>query len=105
MGIAVTLSCLVLSSLSAPAPAPKPTWPWLVVAGGGLWAFDLATGLVLAGAGGATIPTSLLVAKALVAKKAVVLGPLAASRAAAASESKPEPPKPMPKRMPKRRHH
>ena len=82
--IAVTLSCLVLSSLSA--PAPQPTWPGLAIAGAGVVGFDLATGLVLAGAGGATIPTSLLVAKALVAKKALLLGALAASQAARSEE-------------------
>ena len=83
--IAVTLSCLVLSSMSAPAP----TWPGLVVAGGGAVAFDLATGLAILGAGGATIPTSLLVAKALAAKKLALLGVLAAQRARQ-EDNKPE---------------
>ena len=55
-------------------------WPGLATVGTGAVAFDLATGLALAGAGGATIPTSLLVAKALVAKKLGLLGLLAASR-------------------------
>ena len=77
--MSVTLSCLVLSSLSAPAPQPL-FWPGLTAAGAGVVAFDLATGLALVGAGGATIPTSLLVAKALVAKKLGLLGLLAASR-------------------------
>ena len=63
------------------APAPQPTWPGLVVAGGGAVAFDLATGLAVLGAGGAVIPTSLLVAKALAAKKLALLGVLAAQRA------------------------
>ena len=69
----------MLSSLSAPAPQPL-FWPGLAAAGAGVVAFDLATGLALVGAGGATIPTSLLVAKALVAKKLGLLGLLAASR-------------------------
>ena len=80
--IAVTLCCLVLSSLSA--PAPQPIWPGLVVAGTGAVAFDVATGLTLLGAGGATIPTSLLVAKALApvvaAKKIAILAALAAQQ-------------------------
>ena len=79
--IAVTLCCLVLSSLSAPAPQPL-FWPGLAVAGTGAVAFDLATGLAIVGAGGATIPTSLLVAKALAAKKLVLLGALAARQRA-----------------------
>ena len=72
------LGCLVVSTLSA--PAPQPIWPGLAVAGAGAVAFDIATGLTLLGAGGATIPTSLLVAKALAAKKIALLGALAASR-------------------------
>merc|ERR1712172_473058 len=73
--ISVTLSCLVISSLSAPAPQPL-IWPGRA----GAVAFDLATGLSIAGLGAATIPTSLLVAKGLVAKKLVLLSALAASR-------------------------
>ena len=72
------LSCLVVSTLSA--PAPQPTWPGLALVGAGALGFELATGLTLAGAGAATIPTSLLVAKALAAKKLAILGALAASR-------------------------
>ena len=75
----MALSCLVLSSLAAPAPQPL-IWPGLAAVGAGALAFDVATGLTLAGAGAATIPTSLLVAKALAAKKIAVLGALAASR-------------------------
>ena len=69
----------MLSSLSAPAPAPQPTWPGLAVIGAGGWVLGPA-GLAIAGAGAATIPTSLLVAKALAAKKLAILGALAASR-------------------------
>merc|ERR1711971_1368607 len=74
--ISVTLSCLVISSLSAPAPQPL-IWPGLAAAGAGAVAFDLATGLSIAGLGA---PTSLLVAKGLAAKKLVLLSALAASR-------------------------
>merc|ERR1712244_34896 len=77
--ISVTLSCLVISSLSAPAPQPL-IWPGLAAAGAGAVAFDLATGLSIAGLGAATIPTSLLVAKGLAAKKLFLLSALAASR-------------------------
>merc|ERR1712172_207788 len=77
--ISATLSCLVISSLSAPAPQPL-IWPGLAAAGAGAVAFDLATGLSIAGLGAATIPTSLLVAKGLAAKKLVLLSALAASR-------------------------
>ena len=73
------LGCLVVSTLSAPAPQPL-IWPGLAAAATGAVAFDVATGLTLLGAGGATIPTSLLVAKALAAKKLALLGALAASR-------------------------
>ena len=72
----MTLCCLVLSSLSA--PAPQPIWPGLVFAGSGAIAFEAATGLTIAGLGAATIPTSLLVAKALAAKKIALLAALAA---------------------------
>ena len=58
----------------------QPIWPGLVVAGAGTVGFDVATGLVLAGAGGATIPTSLLVAKALAIKKAALISAILASR-------------------------
>ena len=85
--IAVTLSCLVLSSLSAPAPQPL-FWPGLAVAGTGAVAFDLATGLTLAGVGAATIPTSLLVAKAVVAKGVLIGAALASQRAQQQDEMK-----------------
>lgn len=77
--MSAVLSCLVVSTLSAPAPQPI-FWPGLAAVGAGAIGFELATGLTLAGAGAATIPTSLLVAKALAAKKIAILGALAASR-------------------------
>ena len=74
--VSVMLDCLVTSSLCAPAPI----WPGLALAGTGAVAFDVATGLTLAGLGAANIPTSLLIFKALALKKAAILGTLAASR-------------------------
>ena len=83
----MTLCCLVLSSLSAPAPQPL-FWPGLAVAGTGAIAFDLATGLTLAGVGAATIPTSLLVAKAVAAKGVLIGAALAAQRSQEQDEMK-----------------
>ena len=83
----MTLCCLVLSSLSAPAPQPL-FWPGLAVAGTGAIAFDLATGLTLAGVGAATIPTSLLVAKAVAAKGVLIGAALAAQRSQQQDEMK-----------------
>lgn len=94
--ITVTLCCLVLSSLSAPAPQPL-IWPGLAAGGAGIFAFDLATGLVISGAGAATIPTSLLVAKAVAAKGVLIGAALAAQRAQQEDEMK--------MKMKPRRHH